>query len=289
MELPNAKYREKYIDTIKELETELKLITSSDDISDLALHNIQQKLDALANKYQDDEKIGTARYKLYELQAYLHYFDHQDDKAWDFINQAIDMRGNSYQSAEKLKNILSSNTNAKKDEQVDEQTLTKAEKRKRLIGFEGWLAFFVVGQFIALLITVYNFFQNSSLSSSDIDTYNEYRAGLGDTLQSLTTVENIALIIAIGLMVTTLIFLFRRDRLAKSFAITTLVYLAVYSIADYAIASSIFESSGLTQYNEVNDAISKAAGNAGRNILVALIWIPYFLISKRVKATLTKY
>ena len=288
MDLPNAKYREKYKDAVEGLEAELKSATSSDNVSDLALHSIQQKLDLLANKYQDDEKIGTARYKLYEMQAYIHYFEHQDDKAWDFINLAIDMRGNSYQSAEKLKHILTSNTSNQNDEQVDEQKLSKAEKRKRLIGLEGWLAFFVVGQFLALLMTIYNFFQNGSLSSSDIDVYNEYQPGLGDTLQSFTMLENVALIVAMALMVTTLIFLFRRDKIAKGVAITTLIFLAVYSIADYAIASSIFESSGLTQYNEVSESISKAAGNAGRNILVALIWVPYFLISKRVKATLTR-
>ena len=45
------------------------------------------KLDALADKYQYSEEISTARYKLYELQALVHYFDGDDDGALDFINQ----------------------------------------------------------------------------------------------------------------------------------------------------------------------------------------------------------
>ena len=90
------------------------------------------------------------------------------------------------------------------------------------------------------------------------------------------------------MIIAPLVLLFRKRKLAKPFAIATLVFAAVYGIIDYAMASSIFESSGLSQDASLQSFMNKYAGDVGRNILVALIWVPYFLVSKRVKATLTK-
>lgn len=288
MELPYAKHREKYIELIKELEEELKSITGNSEISDLSLHDIQQKLDTVADKYQNDEKIGTARYKLYELQAFIHYFEHQDDKALDFIYQAIDLRGNTYPKAEKLKNALTPTSNVEASDQTDVSKMTKSEKRQKLVGLEGWLALYVVGLFLSLLVTVFRFFADGFLSSSDIDAINQYQSGLGDTIQNLTAFESLMVVVYVALIVTTLVMLFRKRKLAKSLAIATLIFAAVYGLIDYAIASSITASSGLSQNVDVQTFMSKYSGDVGRSIIAALIWVPYFMVSKRVKATLTK-
>lgn len=288
MELPYAKYRDKYIELVKEIEDELKSATATGEASDLTLHTLQQKLDQVAAKYQDDEKIGSARYKLYELQASVHYFEHQDEKALDFINHAIELRGSTYQKAEKLKEALASKTESGGQEAVDESKMTKAEKRKRLIGLEGWLALFIVGQFIALLMTVFNFFVDGFMSSSDVDALNEYESGLGDTLYGLTVFENIAVVAYLILVVAMLTLLFRKRKLAKPVAIATLVFGAAYGAIDYAVASSIFSSSDIFQTAEMEAYMNKYAGDVGRSVIAALVWVPYFLVSKRVKATLTR-
>lgn len=288
MELPYAKHREKYVELIKELEEELKSITGNGEVSDLSLHDIQQKLDIVADKYQGDEKIGTARYKLYELQAFIHYFEHQDDKALDFIDQAVDLRGSTYPKAEKLKDALASNDNTKAPGYTYESKMSKAERRQKLIGLEGWLALFVVGQVLALLITVFRLFTGGTLSPSDVSALNQYQTGLGDTIQNLTVFENLMIVTYIVLIITTLVMLFKKRKLAKSFAIATLVFAAIYGIVDYAIASSVFDSSGLSQNSELQSLLSKYAGDIGRSIIAAFIWVPYFMVSKRVKATLIK-
>lgn len=288
MDLPNAKHREEYIKQVKELEEEITAATDSYDVSDLTLHTLQEKLDALAGKYQHDEKIGTARYKLYELQAIIYYYDRRDDKALEFINYAIDMRGSSYKKAEDLKESISSDVKELAPAQIDESQMSQAEKRKNLIGLEGWLALFIVGQILSLIATIFRFFSDGFLSSSDIDAINEYQAGLGDTLQTLTAFENLMVVIYIGLLVTTLVMLFRRRKIAKPLVIITLVFVAMYGVIDYAVASSIFNSSGMAQDPEIQSLLSKYAGEVGRNILTSFIWIPYFLMSKRVRATLTK-
>ncbi|MCK9623102.1 MAG: DUF2569 domain-containing protein [Methylobacter sp.] len=288
MNLPNAKQRQRYIDSVKALEEALKHATET-GISDVALHSAQEQLDTLAEKYQNDEKIGTARYKLYELQAFICYFEHKDNEALDFIDQAIKTKGSSYPKAEKLKDTLSAPTKANiQPSSIDESKMTKTQKRKKLIGLEGWLALFIVGQFLALLITIYGFFADGFTSWSDINALNEYQSGLGNSLQALTTFENLAILIYVTLVITTLVLLFRRSKLAKAFAIATLVFSAIYGILDYAVASSIFSSSDIFQTAETQSLMSKYAGDVGRSIITALIWAPYFLVSKRIKATLTK-
>lgn len=286
MQLPQSKARQTYIEQVKVIEANLKDATPGETNESL-LSQVQKRLDSLAEKYQFSEEIGTARYKLYELQALVHYFNGHDDDALDFINQAIETRGETYAKAEKLKKQLSLD-DSYLSKTTNPDKMTKQQQRDHKIGLEGWLALFIVGQFLALLITVFRFFGDGFTSSSDIDALNQYQAGLGDTLQALTTFENVAIFIYVALIIATLVLLFRSRKLAKPFAIATLIFAAVYGIIDYAIASSVFESSGLAGNAEIQSMMSKYSGDVGRAVIGAFIWVPYFLISKRVKRTLTK-
>lgn len=78
----------------------------------------------------------------------------------------------------------------------------------------------------------------------------------------------------------------RRSKYAKAIAITGLAFGALYAISDYSVTKIICDTSGLIKY--VQSELSNAAGTASRDTVAALIWIPYFIRSKRVKATLTK-
>lgn len=105
MQLPHSKTRASYIEQIKIIEANLKDATSGEKSQALLLQ-VQKRLDAVAEKYQYSEELGTGIYKLYELQALVHYFNKDDDSALDFINQAIETRGENYVRAEKIKKMI---------------------------------------------------------------------------------------------------------------------------------------------------------------------------------------
>lgn len=283
MQLPQSKARQTYIEQVKVIEANLKDATSGETNKSL-LAQVQKRLDSLAEKYQFSEEIGTARYKLYELQALVHYFSGHDDDALDFINQAIETRGETYAKAEKLKkqlslgdSYLSKTTNADK--------MTKQQRRDHKIGLEGWLALFVVGVGIGIVLGVINLLGYGS-TFNDLSTASNEAAAYVIAITPALWFEILTNIISIGLAIWLIVLLAKHRRLAKKVAIVYLASSAVFLVIDYTWASSVFDSFNVTQYVEAD--LRKASSDTGRAIIAALIWVPYFLISKRVKRTLTK-
>lgn len=60
MQLPHSEIRQKYIDQVKIVETNLKEATSG-EIDKQLLVMVQKRLDTLADKYQNNEGIGCKR------------------------------------------------------------------------------------------------------------------------------------------------------------------------------------------------------------------------------------
>lgn len=105
MDLPQSKHRQEYADEIKVIEANIKDISNGTAPAELYDYT-QNKLDQLASRFQNDEQLGASRYKLYELQALLYYFQNRDADAHAFIQHAIEVHGSSYAKAEKLEALI---------------------------------------------------------------------------------------------------------------------------------------------------------------------------------------
>lgn len=157
------------------------------------------------------------------------------------------------------------------------------KKQNNPTRIEGWLALFTVGLIAALLRTIYHLFTDSPLTAPEIETFNKYQAGLGDILETVELFEVIIIVLAIALMSTTLVLILKKRKIAKRLAIITLLFLAVDGLSIYLIVSLIAKLSSLPEIMSTQAGITMV-----RNILAACIWIPYFMVSKRVKSTLIR-
>jgi len=283
MQLPKAKIRKAYIEQIDAVEVKLKS-AMSDGTSKVSLLQVQKRLDALADKYQYDEELGAARYKLYELQALVHYFNDDNENALGFIDQAIETRGKNYEGADKLKKQIIKKSTVM-SHKIENRDMTKQERRKQRIGLEGWLAFFVVGTGIGILLGVINLLSYGS-TFNDLSSASNQATSYVNAISPVLRFEVLTNIISIVLATWLIVLLAQHKKLAKNIAIISLILNILFLTVDYSWAYSVFSSFDVLQY--VSTDINKASGDIGRAIFAALIWIPYFLVSKRVKATLTK-
>jgi hypothetical protein len=82
---------------------------------------------------------------------------------------------------------------------------------------------------------------------------------------------------SIVLALVVLWFLFRKSRSTPRLAITWLIWNTAFVVIDYFAADLIPVVAAQADPNSVKELM--------RSVLAAAIWIPYFLVSKRVKAT----
>lgn len=272
MQLPHSETRQTYIDQIKVVEANIKDATSGEkDEALLAL--VQKRLDSLAKKYQFSEEIGTARYKLYELQALVHYFNGYDDDALDFINQAIETRGETYAKAEKLKNQLSPG-DSYLSKTTNPDKMTKEQRRDQKVGLEGWLAFFTVSVIIStvvyVILAVFSIVNLNNLPQNA----DSFASGLLSPYYSFLA---FASFVMFGTGIWLVVLLAKWKRLARWIGIVFASSSVVIAFIDYS------------WYADLSTQISGLGPNsASGGTVAAILWIIYLCVSKRVKRTLTK-
>lgn len=280
MQLPQSKERQEYINRVKAVEAKLKAATANGKNQTL-LSQVQNEIDRLAQKYQYDKGIGKAVYKLYELQALTHYFNNEDDDALDFINQAIESRGDNYPRAEKLKARLLAK--AETTRKTEPKKMSKQERRKQLIGIEGWLALFVVVMCLNLLLNIIYLVEYPAIFKDLASAAHEMPQFVADFTPALWF-EVFVNLFSIGTVILIIALLMKRKRIAKTIAIAYFVINLAIIFVDYAWAAYVMDSHNLDSGSIVDDAQKQA----GRAIVAVLVWVPYLLLSKRVKRTLTE-
>ena len=278
MELPVVKTKTQYTKYVNILQAELQTATeeNGETLLPAQIERLQTKLDALAAKYQDDEELGASRYKLYELQALIYYFQHNDEAALTFIQYAVTAKGESYPKAERLIDKLSL-----PPERATE--LTKAEKRTKLIGVEGWLALFSVGLVVTIVVLVIAVLGYGS-TFNDIESIRYSAPEMYQSFQAALWFEILYQLAAVILGIYTVIMLAKHRKRAKYTAIIFMLVLSISSVIDYGWVSYLISTYSIDAASSLKDT----ANGVTRSIVYAVIWIPYFSFSRRVKATLTK-
>jgi hypothetical protein len=152
---------------------------------------------------------------------------------------------------------------------------------KNLNGIRGWLVLILIGLVITPIRICLFLFQEyvalfehgnwNMLTSSSSEFYHHLWA-------PLLVFESVGNLLLLILSLTVLYFFLCKSKHVPRLVIFWLMYSLIFVIIDFFFAEQIPLIADLPQ-----DA--QSTKEVVRSIIAALIWIPYFLISKRVKAT----
>lgn len=156
-------------------------------------------------------------------------------------------------------------------------TPTKTKDKKEIKGLEGWLYFVALG----LLLTP--FLVLSDLLSTDWQEISEYI----ESIKNLIYFEQFFTIL-LGVFAIYLIYLFAKMKkiFPKLYIIFLLLNLA-YVFIDFIAIETVF--GGFKNTPEISEVFYESGKSLGRGLLSCLIWIPYMIVSKRVKNTFVNF
>jgi hypothetical protein len=110
-----------------QLDRELKSVLNAQTVDDQAVHTLQTRLDNLSDEYHNED-LGVYLYKLYEIQAYLHFVRSEFSRALQFLEEAVHIRGRSYFDAESLAAAINTQK-ANRDKLIVSAVRQKAKKQ----------------------------------------------------------------------------------------------------------------------------------------------------------------
>jgi|GEM_PF-6377805 len=137
----------------------------------------------------------------------------------------------------------------------------------------GWLAFFCFTLVLGALVSVTRVLSYGSINLS------AYRSN--PSIMSSLIFEYISIIISVGLNTVTWTFIGKRYKVAKYIAFVTFAYIIIANTISYIMAVNLLRSYGASPSPSAKGALTGS-------ILYACFWAVYFLMSKRVEATLTE-
>lgn len=147
-------------------------------------------------------------------------------------------------------------------------------------GIGGWLYLVILGLVISpvriayyLISTYWPIFRDGAwaeLTTVGTAAYHPFWA-------PLLIFEIVGNLVSIALAIVTLVFLLKRSKYTPRLAITLYAWIAIFVIIDFFAANLIPALAAHPNSENTKELL--------RAIIYAGIWIPYFLVSKRVKAT----
>lgn len=211
-----------------------------------------------------DNSLGSRAYIIYEAQALLHWVSKNEKEARVFVQNARDVKGDNHLFTITAKELLD---------------VVTAEKYPKLVGLNGFLAWFIFGLVISVCYELYSSITgllDTSLLSSEV-------TAAYPSLQTMISFENIGQLIAGLGGIYLIVKIIKKQKIAIRIAVVYFIFVLAYTLVDLSLANSMFNNN-----QAALDAISKQSSNYGRTIVYSIIWLFYFVSSKRVKATLTR-
>jgi hypothetical protein len=145
------------------------------------------------------------------------------------------------------------------------------EKKAKLIGLDGWLAWFMLGLVISAGYSVYDAYSYHQLLSAQ---------GLNDYKGTVTFIVIGFGVLAV-LQATSFFLILKKLIYGRRLIIFTLILgIVVYGTVS-SLLSSIYSKAGKSVPMDVTNGIS-------RDIFLSVVWVLYFIFSRRVKLTLTQ-
>ncbi len=139
-------------------------------------------------------------------------------------------------------------------------------EEKALTGIAGWLTLPALGLILSPLLYGFDLWQALSLPGSE-----------REAVASLVSFKELADVVFIVATVVVALFFFGKRRPAPKLVIGLLLLQLALFITEYLVA----DSTGRIAPSYMGTLMA----NVGRGVLVCMIWIPYFMFSKRVKLT----
>lgn len=231
----------------------------SKELTNAQKDKAQAILDALAEKYQHNENVGSKRYMLYELQALLKIADGDAERAQDFIQEAQELMTDE---DEFISRTVRKATVGKKESKA------AASKHGFSGKLEGWLALYGVGIILSPFVIIYDLFT----SMSGIDS----SSSVGSYMFMATFIDVLSLI---GLAIIGYHFFAK-----KTAALTSIpIYEGAQAVVYLFMLIWLY---GIYAEYGVND--SSGPSTLGRTVMFSVVWLVYWLVSKRAKATFVR-
>ncbi|WCN37448.1 DUF2569 domain-containing protein [Aneurinibacillus uraniidurans] len=155
----------------------------------------------------------------------------------------------------------------------------------------GWLILFVTSLIITFIIMLFVII--NELLPVFLDKQRSILITPGSQLYDplFTRITYIELFMSIIISISAiilLVFLFQKRKFVPKIAIIYIVFSSAYAIVDLAMYISLinhFKDIGINLNLDANEIREKVSGSLISAIVYPVVWVPYFLKSKRVKHT----